>query len=273
MEEQTFIAALAGLLRAVETFAQRANTTPASVTEQIIPAQWLTKFFGSTGQPDERWDKIVSLAENFSASGEPISTTPSQPLQSIFCSLTGLEEKAPAAKYLPLKKLAIAKDTIFPTAEIDDSQTAYKELWDDFLAEAQSLKTAHEPDGNLTVYLDNLLNLMQQYTWCIPSAYYRSVPDVSLYDHSRMTAALAACLVGLDALPAPDSSEPAALLVGGDISGVQKFIYTITSSGAAGGLRGRSLYLQLLTEVVARYMLNEMRLPRTNVIYAGGGHF
>ena len=33
---------------------------------------------------------------------------------------------------------------------------------------------------------------MQTYTWCIPSAYYQSVPDVSLYDHSRMTAALAA---------------------------------------------------------------------------------
>lgn len=68
-------------------------------------------------------------------------------------------------------------------------------------------------------------------------------------------------------------NEPIALLVGGDISGIQKFIYTLSSKGAARTLRGRSLYLQLLTEAILRYTLVELGLPYTNVIYSGGGHF
>ena len=42
----------------------------------------------------------------------------------------------------------------------------------DFTAAAQSLKQAHEPEGDLPTYLESLLLLMQRYTWAIPSAYY-----------------------------------------------------------------------------------------------------
>jgi CRISPR-associated protein Csm1 len=63
------------------------------------------------------------------------------------------------------------------------------------------------------------------------------------------------------------------LLIGGDVSGVQKFIYSITSKGAAKGLRGRSLYLDLLSESIAKYLLRVLQLPLTNLLYCGGGHF
>ena len=64
-----------------------------------------------------------------------------------------------------------------------------------------------------------------------------------------------------------------ALLVGGDISGVQDFIYTISADGAASALRGRSFYLQLLNEILPRLILDELHLPLTNLIYTGGGNF
>ncbi|MEW5827988.1 MAG: type III-A CRISPR-associated protein Cas10/Csm1, partial [Chloroflexota bacterium] len=102
----------------------------------------------------------------------------------------------------------------------------------------------------------------------------------SLYDHSRMTAALAAVLAEVDedrlqaiAKDPGSSRDEVALLVGGDISGVQDFIYTISSKGAAKTLRGRSFYLQLLTEAALRFVLNRLELPYTNVIYSGGGNF
>ncbi len=63
------------------------------------------------------------------------------------------------------------------------------------------------------------------------------------------------------------------LLVAGDVSGIQDFLYTITSKGAAKGLRGRSLYLQLLSEAAAKFMLRELGYPPANLIYSGGGHF
>ncbi len=303
MNDKIFKAALAGLLHDIGKFAQRAAEGTHiqwddeskiefkyqhalytdGVVEQIVPTQWRENVRGAAGRhhrPTNHLERVVNLADHLSA-GERSDSGDRQPklLQSIFCSLDGVHDaqgkpiKPPQDKYLPLKKLAINAETIFPVAEKDDSHWTYEKLWADFLAEAKQLKAAHEPDGNGAVYLESLLNLMQQYTWSIPSAYYKSVPDISLYNHSRMTAALAACLVEQDPLPTPGSNQPAALLVGGDISGVQSFIYTIMSSGAAKSLRGRSFYLQLLTEAVANYVLKELGLPSTNLIYAGGGNF
>ncbi|MEM2889787.1 MAG: type III-A CRISPR-associated protein Cas10/Csm1 [Candidatus Hadarchaeum sp.] len=62
-------------------------------------------------------------------------------------------------------------------------------------------------------------------------------------------------------------------LIGGDIPGIQDFVYTITSKGAAKGLRGRSFFLQLLGEAVIERLLRELELCRANVIYAAGGNF
>jgi CRISPR-associated protein Csm1 len=63
------------------------------------------------------------------------------------------------------------------------------------------------------------------------------------------------------------------LLIGGDISGIQDFIYSVTSEKALKGLRGRSFYLQLISETIARKILDEFNLPMTNLLYTGGGHF
>ncbi|GAB4423856.1 MAG: type III-A CRISPR-associated protein Cas10/Csm1 [Anaerolineae bacterium] len=303
MNDNVFKAALAGLLHDIGKFAQRAGegmyvnwnqeeekefkyqhaAYTDGVLAEIVPTQWVADVRGAAShhhRPTNSLEQVVSLADRLSAGERSDSgDQPPRLLQSIFCSLDGVRDEQgrpiepPQGKYLPLKKLAIAADTVFPVDESSDAHWTYKELWDQFLAEAKALKAAHEPTGNQAVYLESLLNLMQQYTWSIPSAYYKSVPDISLYDHSRMTAALAACLVDLPELPAVGSETPAALLVGGDISGVQSFIYTITSQGATSGLRGRSMYLQLLTETIARYVLNELELPAANIIYAGGGHF
>ncbi len=62
-------------------------------------------------------------------------------------------------------------------------------------------------------------------------------------------------------------------MVGGDISGVQKFIYTISSKGALRSLKGRSFFLELLTEHTAKKILDAVGLYRCNLIFAGGGHF
>ncbi len=197
------------------------------------------------------------------------------------------EMPSPERRYFPLKPLALRRDVIFPhekPLKEEQSQNAvwnaYNEMWEAFYREADALKPLP-----LEAYLEAMQALLQRYTWCIPSAYFGSVPDVSLYDHSRMTAALAVCLSDFDDAKiqafnhdwqtkgGASWSEPVALLVGGDISGVQDFIYTISSKGAAKALRGRSFYLQLLTEAVLRFVLRELGLPYTNVIYSGGGHF
>jgi CRISPR-associated protein Csm1 len=193
-----------------------------------------------------------------------------------------VEHPNPNGLYLPLKPLALQHDVIFPQDKPvgKDDWRDYETMWDAFCKEAEVLKSLP-----LEAYVEAMQALLQRYTWCVPSAYFKAEPDVSLYDHSRMTAALAVCLGDFDDAEiealnndwqdegGENWEKPVALLVGGDVSGVQDFIYTISSKGAAKALRGRSFYLQLLTEAVLRYVLRELGLPYTSVIYSGGGHF
>ncbi|MFN6569885.1 type III-A CRISPR-associated protein Cas10/Csm1 [Dendronalium sp. ChiSLP03b] len=89
--------------------------------------------------------------------------------------------------------------------------------------------------------------------------------DVALVDMARATAAVAAALVN-------NSEAEKISLIAGDLSGIQNFIYTISSDGALKSLRARSFYLELVTEEIVQQLLEELDLPRTSIIYAGGGN-
>lgn len=268
----------------------------AAFAERFIPEPWripVKNMAGNHHRPRTREDLIVSLADMLSAAERNDGTEDENPrvqhpqqLLSIFSVLEadGIRQSEAQRRYLPLRPLAVERDVLFPQKEAakTDVRRDYTDLWEGLAAELENLKAVHEQDPDLPSYLESLLILMQRYLWCVPSAYYRSLPDISLYDHGRITAALAAVL-NRDEVDAgtlarwrsnPEAVEDnLALLVGGDISGVQEFIYTITARGATPTLRGRSFYLQMLTDALARYTLRRLALPVTNLIYAGGGSF
>ena len=200
----------------------------------------------------------------------------------------GTDSKRDDAMYHQLAPLSFDRAVLFPTPEASGSATAYRALWQSFTDEVKRL-----PADDVST----LLALLRKYTWAIPSdTRYKTIPDVSLYHHLKTTAAIAACLVReglaeqetqtlLTALgrryyqnpltPAEEAmtKRPLCALVKGDLSGTQDFLYLLSSSGAARGLRGRSFYLQLLTEVIADWLLRRLQLPPTNLLFAGGGHF
>ncbi|MCB0159108.1 MAG: type III-A CRISPR-associated protein Cas10/Csm1, partial [Caldilineaceae bacterium] len=254
--------------------------------DEYVPSQWratVRALAGRHHRPRTDDERIIQEADHLSA-GErddghrqeddsPRTKHPQQ-LQSIFCQVQADGVTAPDARYLPLQPLQMQREAIFPAAPLqgDTVWRKYATLWDEFAGQMAQLRNAHEGTGNLAVYLENVLLLLQRYTWCIPSAYYGSVPDISLYDHSRMTAALAVALADRDEDNAGGNDAPVAQVIGADISGVQDFIYTITSRGATASLRGRSFYVQMLTEVVARFLMRELELPITSLIYVGGGN-
>jgi CRISPR-associated protein Csm1 len=91
--------------------------------------------------------------------------------------------------------------------------------------------------------------------------------NVALVDIAKTTAAVAASIVNTI-----DPKTAQLSIVAGDLSGIQNFIYTISSDGALKSLRARSFYLELVTEEVVTQLLTHLELPRTNVIYAGGGN-
>ncbi len=316
MEDNVYQAALAGLLHDVGKFAQRAGETgtrlwddearndfryyhallTSDFIDQLVPEPWRVAVKNAAGnhhRPSSLEEAVIALADRLSAGerADPDSDDrASQPRQllSIFCSLEADRQMAPVDLFWPITPLGLAADEpdngLFPGPawESDKVWKAYEELWQDFRQQAMRLRDAHQSGAGLDAYLESMSLLLQRFTWCMPSAYFNSRPDISLHDHDRMTAALAAILTG-SAHPAEELSQMAqspqtveedlALLIGGDISGVQEFLYTITSRGATSALRGRSFYLQLLSEAVTRYILDELELPATNLIYAGGGNF
>lgn len=135
-------------------------------------------------------------------------------------------------------------------------------------------------------YINSLLELCEAYLSYVPaSTHAGQVSDISLYDHAKTTAALSACIAlylesrGLtnyrDILFKKEKEfydEHVFGLLSLDISGIQSFIYTISSKGALKGLRSRSFYLEILLENIADELLSICSLSRANLLYTGGGH-
>lgn len=135
-------------------------------------------------------------------------------------------------------------------------------------------------------YVNSLLTALEENTSYIPSSTVKKeFADISLYDHAKMTAALASCLeqalaeqgiTDYHSVFATNKDmifkEPWFLLYSMDVSGIQKFIYSVGTSGVLKGLRARSFYLEFLLEHIIDELLSSLSLSRANLIYTGGGH-
>ena len=228
----------------------------------------------------------LSSEERMEAEDEGGIGKSTTPLCSIFSNLRINEERIENRLYHRLRRLRFDRETIFAQTQVHISEEDYRGLWAEFSSEVRNLR-----QGDWRT----LFALLKKYTSFIPSDTRRDTyPDVSLFDHLRTTAAIACCLEGWpdeeistlnaaltriwrgETLSESESkiyNEPLSALVKGDISGTQSFLYLITSAGAARGLRGRSFYLQLLCEVIARWILRRLSIPLTNLLFVGGGHF
>jgi CRISPR-associated protein Csm1 len=167
--------------------------------------------------------------------------------------------------------------SIFPK---ERAEADYLSLWNAFERAWNALPESAPTFRDFDAFVLTWLSLLRIYAWCVPAAAYEDEPDISLADHLQMTGALAYCLWELDDAtiehlePNPlDSEVEVALLVGGDITGIQRFIYTISSKGAAKSLRGRSAYLNLLCDAIAEWLRRKLQVPPCNIIYSSGGHF
>ena len=135
-------------------------------------------------------------------------------------------------------------------------------------------------------WVDSLLCLLESYTSMFPSSTCAGEsPDISLYDHLKTTAAIGACISEyllssgernykkrLFLEETAFRKENAFLLYSADISGIQKFLYTVASDKALRSLRSRSFFLELLMEHYADELLLACGVSRTNLLYSGGGH-
>ncbi len=182
-------------------------------------------------------------------------------LTCIFSLIEIKESRSPEPHYYSARPLALEREVLFPTTKTG-AQRAGPGLWERFTHELQQTLEAN-PDIPFEIFY----HLYQKYAWAVPCTY--GEPGVSLFEQWKGVAALAwATGVAWAEGPADEFT-----LIGGDIPGIQSFVYTITSKGAAKGLRGRSFFIQLLGDAIVRRLLADLDLCPANVIYNAGGNF
>jgi len=189
-----------------------------------------------------------------------------------------------------LSKENDAPGLIFPKAFRDYSTKELNEHIKNFYLEFSNL---FKPQGkgrspvdstNFENLLAHLTNLLYRYTWCIPSNSQAKVPDISLFDHLKTTAAIVACLYryhhetdSLNEKAILHPTYPRFCLAVGDLSGIQRYIFDIAQTPIVGGvarsLRARSLYVQLCGEAAAHLILHNVGLPMLNIVMNSGGKF
>ena len=201
------------------------------------------------------------------------------PLYSVFSAFGG-SAQAPFGKY-HLRGLNEEDRFNYPLQEsIKASSDTYARL-------VQILKENFQRKPLPLMSCNEVLRIYEDVTSFVPSSTNTGeLADISLYMHSKVTAAVATCMAAYfaDQGRADYKSacfdknkefrqEEAFLLVSGDLSGIQDFIYTIPTKGALKSLRGRSFYLEILMENIIDGLLQDAGLSRINLLYSGGGHF
>ena len=238
---------------------------------------------------------LVSTADNLSSSereserkgGSDFKATP---LASVFNRIDlGIAKKSNLLRYHPYP-LDFNSDTfsrdIFPDDFSEYGPGEMNKLLTSFGQEFKEFSSSI--DGkDFECFFTNLLRIVYKYTWCIPSNTREEVPDVSLYDHLKTTAAIATALyqyhIANDTLDekhirGEDSLEKFCLIAG-DISGIQSYLYDIANVGVGGvakRLRARSFYLSSLVNVICHRLLHsltDIELPIVCDIISSGGKF
>lgn len=219
-------------------------------------------------------DNIASAADRRDNSTGNYGFEMSSPLEPVFNILNGNNQR----KYYHPSMLDSKIN--FPTEDkVDFDEGFYTSVK---LKITETLKSIELNDR----YINSLLEILEATMSYLPSSTAKGEKaDISLYDHSKMTMAIASCIyfyltekeiddfkkVLLDG-EADFKKENCFVLFSIDVSGIQKFIYTIHSEDALKMLRSRSFYLEIMMEHIVDNILEHLGLSRANLIYSGGGH-
>ncbi|BBO16797.1 CRISPR-associated protein, Csm1 family [Candidatus Brocadia pituitae] len=185
----------------------------------------------------------------------------------------------------PLKELSPLN--IFPTDKDEyrslDNESAskeYDELFFNFVTLLEKL--LHKQ--NISLWFEHFDSLFMIYASHIPAATVgKVIPDVSLYDHSKTTAALASVIYlyhiqngSMEIEKIKDYADKKFLIVSGDFYGIQNFIFTeggSTNKAVAKLLRGRSFVVSLISELAADMLCREIGLTTASIVLNAAGKF
>ncbi|MDI9358637.1 MAG: type III-A CRISPR-associated protein Cas10/Csm1 [Phycisphaerales bacterium] len=206
--------------------------------------QQTIKYIGNSQYTD-----LITKAKKWALGGGTPNKNYNGNLHSVFNTLQGHNATNNATKRYLGQSLTIL-NTITP---VDNPQAC--DFSSQFSKDYQQLQNKSA---------ESVLALMQYY-YTYTACGYQGLEDISLYQLAKTTAGLAVALA--------DAQDDKLLFIGGDLSGIQDYIYSITSKSASKNLKGRSFYLHILVSTVIETILEKLSIPRASVIYQSGGGF
>jgi CRISPR-associated protein Csm1 len=236
------------------------------------------------------WGWIVHKADSYSTKerfteGEGVTTYPPRgsmiPLKPVFASVNF--EESTSAQVFGYDATILDSFRSFPTKQKD--KLDYKEtfhLFEKFIKHELLRINLEKP--TFDKFYNTLHSIFEKYLWSLPCHTHPAIADVSIFDHLKSSSAIAACLYQYhslsNTLTVKDiriDDEKKFLLVGGELSGIQKYVYQISAITGEGGvakrLRARSFFISALMEVTVTKILRELNLPVSCNLLSAGGKF
>jgi CRISPR-associated protein Csm1 len=221
---------------------------------------------------------LISKGRGFDDKDEGIHNGENENLLAIFSLLkTAKSNRDPLPKYYSPSLLS--PHSIFPVFKdmIKSGKFDVNILIQEFSTAIKAMDVS-----NFNELFNVCWNLLRKYLWAIPISAIDAgeTADLSLFDHLSTASAFAASLYWFHKDNPDEKSitrdEETFILVGGDLSGIQSFIFEIEQRNPkklSQTLRGRSFLLSLLVEIVSLKILNEFHLPFSAKIMSSGGRF
>lgn len=225
---------------------------------------------------------LVSRADNYSSSergkkAEIYQDFKRTPLVSVLSRIKLNKGLPDPQKY---RLAPLSPENAFPqkfeTYEGDEFNRHLTSFGKEFKDLIENLKHA-----DFDTMLSHIMSLLLKYAWCIPANTQEDIPDISLFDHLKTTSAIASCLYQyhfpeFKIHEIKDDHTEKFILLAGDLSGIQNYIFNITHIGAGGiakRLRSRSFQLAMIAEIISHKILHDFNLPLTNILMVSGGKF
>ncbi len=292
MEQDVFIATVAGLLHDLRKLKAWAGEEGAGAA-QALPDEILRPLVGALGGElaehiNECAKALAAQHGDTAAQGTP-ALLPVASRISLGSNSSGNGKDAPRQGggyyFIPHDLLeGKLEKVLFPT-ERGPTPKDYRTVWKELVCALNELASAWQQAGLDALkhtaqrqIIHDLLGLLHRFASFVPaygpaagSESGCAACDIPLYEHLCATAAVEAAkaAAGGDKL----------LLVIGDISGIQGFIYRLQRRGnetqvhLAKRLRGRSFYLAAFSRALAMWIADRCGVSEANIIIAAGGNF
>jgi CRISPR-associated protein Csm1 len=236
-------------------------------------------------RPEDAGDWILTMADRLASGLERKQSEEEEEARGLKLREVELRALLPALDInrgtLPEDRLVHPAEELSPeamptrNASPQDQPRRYGQLWDQWLAQFVALAT---DSLSARRFEQALLGISSRLLWAVPSSTVDQ-PDVSLHDHARAVAAIAACLAAWhrardawDVKAVKDHAQPKFRLAALDLSGIQKALFRLAGrAGASRILRARSFLMGQTVEAALHLLLARLDLPFSCVLLHAGG--